>query len=49
LLAKLDGAQLRQLACQVLSFMHPSDQSDDAAALLRGANFNHPISLCDHS
>jgi hypothetical protein len=43
LLAKLDGAQLRQLACQVLSFMHPSSLSDDAAALLRGA------SLCDQS
>jgi hypothetical protein len=49
LLAKLDGAQLRQLACQVLSFMLPSGPSDDAAALLRGANFNHPISLCDQS
>jgi hypothetical protein len=49
LLAALDGAQLRQIACQVLSFLHPSGSSDDAAALLRGANFNHPISLCDQS
>ena len=49
LLATLDGAQLRKIACQVLSFLHPSGPSDDAAALLRGANFNHPMSLCDQS
>ena len=47
LLAALDGAQLRRIACQVLSFLHPSGASDDAAALLRGADFNHPMSLCD--
>jgi len=49
LLATLDGAQLRQIACQVLSFLRPSGPSDDAAALLRGANFNHPMNLCDQS
>ena len=49
LLATLDGAQLRQIACRVLSFLHPSGPSDDAAAILRGANFNHPMSLCDQS
>ena len=47
LLAALDGAQLRRLACQVLSFLRPDGASDDAAALLRGANFNHPMILCD--
>ena len=48
LLAALDGAQLRQIACQVLSFLHPSGPSDDAAALLRRGNFDHPMSsLCD--
>lgn len=47
LLAALDGAQLRQIACQMLGFLHPSGPSDDAAALLPGANFNHPANLCD--
>jgi hypothetical protein len=48
LLAALDGAQLRQMACQLLSFLHPSGPSDDAAVMLSGANFNHPMNLCDN-